>query len=73
MINGWINYYGKYTRSAMDSVLQRINGTLALWSIKKYKSLRNKKLCAIKRMEEFASKNTCLFAHWRFGITGVYI
>jgi hypothetical protein len=41
--------------------------------MKKYGKLKNKKTRAARYMEELASKASNLFAHWRIGITGVYI
>lgn len=73
MIRGWINYYGQYTQSAINDVFLRINGTLAKWSMRKYKRLRNRPTRAAKLMEEIANKQPYLFAHWRVGITGVLI
>ncbi len=73
MITGWMNYYGKYTKSALSKVLQRINGTLTKWSMRKYQKLRNRKIYAAKHMEELASRATNLFAHWRVGVTSVSI
>ena len=73
ILRGWINYYGKYTRSEIEGIFTRINGTLAKWSMRKYKKLRNKKTQAAKLMEEIASNKPYLFAHWRIGITGVFI
>ncbi len=73
MIRGWMNYYGKYTKSALRTVLQRINGTLVQWSMKKYKKLKNKPQRAIMSLRLIASKHTNLFAHWKVGITGAFI
>jgi RNA-directed DNA polymerase len=73
MIQGWMNYYGKYTKSALDTVFQRLNGTLTRWSMKKYKKLTNRKAYAATCMKKIAEKRKYLFAHWRAGITGVYI
>jgi len=73
VLRGWINYYGKYTRSALNEVFQRINGTLTKWSMKKYEKLRHKKTRAAKFMEETAQKHPYLFAHWKIGITSVKI
>lgn len=73
MIIGWINYYGRYTKSALTTALQKINGTLVKWSMRKYEKLRSKKTRAARLMEEFASQHTNLFAHWKIGITSVFI
>jgi len=73
MIQGWINYYGRYTKSAMNKVLRRINSILVAWSRRKYLKLKNRKVHAIKCMEQYASKHTNLFAHWRIGVINVFI
>lgn len=73
MLRGWINYYGKYTQSAMNSVLEQINSILVAWSRRKYLKLKTRKVYAIKCMKDYASKHTNLFAHWRVGIIDAYI
>jgi RNA-directed DNA polymerase len=73
MLRGWINYYGKYTQSAMSVVLKRINSILVAWSRRKYLKLKNKKAYAIKCMKNYAIKHANLFAHWKLGITDVFI
>ncbi len=73
MIRGWINYYGKYTRSELNSVFQRLNATLVQWSMRKFNKLRGKIKKARWHMKDFAIKNRTLFAHWSIGITGAYI
>ena len=40
LINGWINYYGTYNKSALKPVMRQINFTLIKWSINKYKKFR---------------------------------
>ena len=72
-IQGWINYYGRYTRSAMHTTLSRINSTLVAWSRNKYLKLKNRKLYAIKCMNDYASKHKHLFAHWKIGVTSAFI
>lgn len=73
MLRGWINYYGKYTQSALNNVLKRINATLVRWSMKKYEKIRRRKSSAARHMEEYASRHSSLFAHWKIGITGAFI
>ncbi len=73
MLRGWLNYYGKYTSTELKLVFQRINSTLAQWSMRKYKKLRYRKTCAAKHMQEYASKNANLFVHWKIGVVGVFI
>ena len=59
MIDGWINYYGKYNQSAMKPVMRQINHTLIKWCMNKYKSFRYSKPRAIQFMVEM-SKNRFL-------------
>ena len=73
MIQGWINYYGKFTRSKLYDVFQRVNRTLVVWSMRKYKKLAKRIAYAAKRMEEFARENKYLFAHWKIGIVNAHI
>ena len=40
MLHGWINYYGKYNKSALKPVMRQINFTLIKWSMNKYKTFR---------------------------------
>ena len=40
IIAGWMNYYGRYYRSALDPLLQRVSTYLRRWAGKKYKRLR---------------------------------
>ena len=73
MIRGWMEYYGKFTKSALNSVFRRLNGTLVRWSMKKYKKLANRPTYAARHMGETARRHTELFAHWKAGITDVFI
>lgn len=73
MIRGWINYYGKFTKSAINGVFQRLNRTLVMWSMKKYKKLAYRVSYAARCMKEIASKHANLFAHWEAGIIDALI
>lgn len=70
IISGWIQYYGKYTRSALYGVFRHINMTLVRWARRKYKKLRRHKVRAIEFLEEIVNRSRHLFAHWRMGMTG---
>ena len=43
IIAGWMNYYGRFYRSAIDPLLQRVNTYLRRWAGRKYKRLRTLK------------------------------
>jgi RNA-directed DNA polymerase len=73
MIDGWINYYGKFTLSAMKPIARHINHTLIKWCQNKYKTFRYSKPRATKFMVEMLEKRRSLFAHWRRNIGGSFI
>ena len=41
ILRGWLNYYGRYRRSEMYSVLRHFNPTLVAWVMAKYKSFED--------------------------------
>lgn len=43
IVAGWMNYYGRFYRSAMYSLLRRLNSYLRRWAGKKYRRLRTHK------------------------------
>lgn len=72
VLNGWLNYYGKYTRSAMYPVLRHFNCSLVAWAMRKYRRFRNRKTWAAKFIERTFAKNPNLFVHWRKGMVGAF-
>ena len=73
ILQGWINYYGKFTRSELNIVLRRFNSTLIRWSMHKYKKLRWHFTKAAKIMQDTACRRLHLFAHWRIGISNAFV
>jgi RNA-directed DNA polymerase len=43
IVGGWMNYYGRFYRSAMEPLLLRVNSYLKRWAGKKYRRLRTHK------------------------------
>ena len=43
IVAGWINYYGRFYRSAMYPLLRRVNAYLRRWAGRKYRRLRTNK------------------------------
>ncbi len=39
IVQGWINYYGRFYKSMLYAVLRRINDYLVRWAMRKYKGL----------------------------------
>ena len=67
IVAGWMNYYGRFYRSAMHPLLQRVNSYLRRWAGKKYKRLRTYQ--AVQAVVDRTARNEQpgLFAHWRVG------
>ena len=63
IIRGWMNYYGRFYRSALSPLLQRINTYLMRWARRKYKDLRGYK--RVKAWwERVTTEHPDAFAHW---------
>jgi RNA-directed DNA polymerase len=65
IVAGWMNYYGRYYRSALYPLLWRVSFYLRRWAGKKYKRLRT-----YKRFKRWwmgvLEREPCLFAHWQW-------
>jgi len=72
LINGWINYYGRFTRSALYGMCRHVNKALVRWARRKFKPLRRHKTKAMKFLEGISEQNPRLFAHWRAGMIGAF-
>jgi RNA-directed DNA polymerase len=67
IVQGWINYYGRFYRSRLVRLLQRINDYLVRWAMWKYKRLRRRPARARGLLVEIHRREPALFAHWRIG------
>src|SRR5260370_184675 len=66
VIQGWMNYYGEFYKTALYPLLRRINGYLMRWLRKKYRRLRTfKKAHAAWRRT--TRQYPRVFAQWRGG------
>jgi hypothetical protein len=64
-IRGWINYYGRYYKSALYPTLRHIDRILARWANRKFKSLKRHRRRSQQWLERIARRQPDLFAHWR--------
>jgi len=71
VLRGWVNYYGKYYKSALHPMLYRINLSLTRWATRKYKKLRGRRGRATHWMGRIARQRPQLFAHWQAGLLPV--
>lgn len=72
ILQGWINYYGRYTRSKLNQVLRHFNKTLVAWAMKKYKRLRGNKTKASIFLKEISERQSYLFVHWKESMGRVF-
>jgi group II intron reverse transcriptase/maturase len=63
IIAGWINYYGRFYRTALDPLLRRVNTYLRRWAGRKYKRLRTHKRFS-RWWAGLLHRQPGLFAHW---------
>ena len=69
-LRGWINYYGQYHITAMESVFRHFNQSLVKWAMRKY--IRLNKTQAIEFLGNLAKENPRLFVHWNRGRPGAF-
>src|SRR5215471_3904467 len=67
-VQGWINYYGSYYRSAIHQHLRQLEAYLVRWAIRKYKRFKRHKSWAGTWLGRIAKQAPSLFAHWRLGL-----
>lgn len=68
VLQGWINYYGKYNKTALFPIFNLLNRHLTKWATFKYKKLKEKQRKASHWLGRIAKDNSKLFAHWAIGI-----
>ena len=68
IVQGWINYYGRFYKSMLYPFLQRINEHLVRWAMRKYKRLRRREQRARELLAAASQRSPRLFAHWRVGL-----
>src|SRR4051795_2412133 len=64
IVAGWINYYGRFYRSALYPLLRRVNAYLRRWAGRKYKRLQTEKRYR-KWLAGLLARQPGLFIHWR--------
>jgi RNA-directed DNA polymerase len=65
VVRGWINYYGRYYKSALYPIFKQLNRALTKWAMRKYKRLRGQKQKATWWLKRIALHEPGLFAHWQ--------
>jgi RNA-directed DNA polymerase len=65
VLRGWINYYGRFYKSALYPVFRHLNRTLTWWARRKYKRLRHHQRRAEYWLGGVAQREPGMFAHWQ--------
>jgi RNA-directed DNA polymerase len=72
LLRGWIQYYGKYNRWALETVLRHVNLTLRGWVMRKFKRFQGRRVAAAIFLEKMVRLRPALFEHWRIGMIGAF-
>jgi RNA-directed DNA polymerase len=67
VVRGWLNYYGRFRKSALYPILRQIQDALVRWAMRKYKRLRGHWLRATHWLGRIARRDPKLCASWGFG------
>jgi RNA-directed DNA polymerase len=68
IVQGWINYYGRFYKSMLYRTLRPINEYLVRWARRKYKRLQRHDRRAREFLASVSRREPNLFAHWRLGL-----
>ena len=68
IIRGWLQYYGRYYRSALYPTMRALDRDLALWAKRKYKKLHRHLRRATHWIARISRRDPGLFAHWQMGV-----
>lgn len=64
ILRGWVEYYGRYTTSALAPVFHYVNETLCAWVMRKFKRFGGQRTRAGQFLERIAREHAGLFVHW---------
>lgn len=64
IIRGWMTYYRKFYKSALDETLKCIDERLVRWAVKKYKKFKGSYKEAARWVRSIKERDRRLFAHW---------
>ena len=67
-VSGWVNYYGRFYRSALTPVLKHLERALVRWACRKYKRFRGHVTNAAHWLGQVARRDPNLFVLWQMGI-----
>jgi len=67
VIRGWLQYYGRFYRSALYPPMRQLDRSLARWAYRKYKSCAD--ICAGRRIRSRVSRDAIRSCGaWQMGV-----
>lgn len=70
MLQGWVNYYGRFYRSTLYAVFDTLDQYLVRWVRRKYKRLKFKVQRAREWLAAVRQRDSHLFVHWDLAVRG---
>jgi RNA-directed DNA polymerase len=67
-VRGWVNYYGRYYRSALNPALRHLERALVYWVRRKFKRFRRHQRKATHWLGCVARREPRLFYSWQVGV-----
>lgn len=64
ILRGWMNYFGKFNRSAMKRALDCVQRRLIRWAMCKYKNFRGHRRRAEEWLKQVKEREPNMFVHW---------
>ncbi len=68
IVRGWLQYYGRFYRSALYPPMRQLDRSLARWAERKYKKLRGHLRRATHWVARISRRDPKLSAHWQLGV-----
>src|SRR5215831_19326409 len=68
IVRGWLQYYGRFYRSALYPPMRQLDRSLARWAYRKYKKLRGHLRRATHWIARLSRRDPKLWAHWQLGV-----
>jgi RNA-directed DNA polymerase len=68
IIRGWLQYYGRFYRSALYPPMKQLDRSLARWAYRKYKKLHGHLRRATHWVARISRRDPKLWAHWQLGV-----
>ena len=65
ILRGWLQYYGRYYRSAVYRAMRQLDKMLARWASQKFKKLHRRSRRAAQRIARISRRDPALFAPWQ--------